>query len=90
MVFRRIYNSLDDKMIFLMQDILASTPLKDNIAHPLRWFLYTISCLHCVSYLKTVQVVEAIWGKENGREMLNDVGFKNDFQNYYYIAYKNK
>ena len=34
--------------------------------------------------------LEAIWGKENGIEMLNDVGFKNDFQGYYYIAYKNK
>ena len=35
LVFRSIYNSLDDKGIFLMQDTLASTPLKDNIAHPL-------------------------------------------------------
>jgi len=39
-----------------------------------------------------------MWGKEKATEMLNDVGFKNievkklphDFQNYYYIAYKNK
>ena len=39
-----------------------------------------------------------MWGKEKATEMLNDVGFTNvevkklahDFQNYYYIAYKNK
>jgi methyltransferase family protein/winged helix-turn-helix protein len=37
-VLRSIYNSLDDKGIFLMQDILASTSLKDNIGHPLDLF----------------------------------------------------
>jgi hypothetical protein len=39
----------------------------------------------------------AMWGKEKAVDMLNDVGFRNievkklphDFQNYYYIAYKN-
>ena len=34
-ILRSIYNSLDDKGIFLMQDILASTALKENIGHPL-------------------------------------------------------
>jgi len=99
-VLRSIYNSLDDKGIFLMQDILASTPLKDNIGHPLGPFLYTISCLHCVSVSLSQNGagLGAMWGKEKATEMLNDVGFKNievkklphDFQNYYYIAYKNK
>jgi 2-polyprenyl-3-methyl-5-hydroxy-6-metoxy-1,4-benzoquinol methylase len=99
-VLRSIHNSLDDKGTFLMQDILASTPLKDNIGHPLGPFLYTISCLHCVSVSLSQNGagLGAMWGKEKATEMLNDVGFKNvevkklphDFQNYYYIAYKNK
>jgi SAM-dependent methyltransferase len=99
-VLRSIYNSLDDKGIFLMQDILASSPLKDNIGHPLGPFLYTISCLHCVSVSLSQNGagLGAMWGKEKATEMLNDVGFTNvevkklphDFQNYYYIAYKNK
>jgi hypothetical protein len=83
-----------------MQDILASTPLNDNIGHPLGPFLYTISCLHCVSVSLSQNGagLGAMWGKEKATEMLNDVGFTNvevkklahDFQNYYYIAYKNK
>ena len=31
LVLKNIYNSLSDNGVFLMQDILASTPLKDNI-----------------------------------------------------------
>ena len=49
LVLKNIYNSLSNKGIFLMQDILASTHLKDNISHLLGTFLYTISCLHCMS-----------------------------------------
>jgi 2-polyprenyl-3-methyl-5-hydroxy-6-metoxy-1,4-benzoquinol methylase len=99
-VLRSIYNSLDNKGIFLMQDILASTPLKDNIGHPLGPFLYTISCLHCVSVSLSQNGagLGAMWGKEKATKMLNDAGFTkvevkklpHDFQNYYYIAYKNK
>jgi 2-polyprenyl-3-methyl-5-hydroxy-6-metoxy-1,4-benzoquinol methylase len=99
-VLKSIYDSLDDKGIFLMQDILASTPLKDNIGHPLGPFLYTISCLHCVSVSLSQNGagLGAMWGKEKAVEMLNDTGFTkvevkkcpHDFQNYYYIAYKNK
>jgi ubiquinone/menaquinone biosynthesis C-methylase UbiE len=46
-VLGSIYNSLDDKGIFLMQDILASTPLNDNIGHPLGTFslYYIVSSL---------------------------------------------
>ena len=83
-----------------MQDILASTPLKDNIGHPLGPFLYTISCIHCVSVSLSQNGagLGAMWGKEKATEMLKDVGFTNievkklphDFQNYYYVAYKNK
>jgi 2-polyprenyl-3-methyl-5-hydroxy-6-metoxy-1,4-benzoquinol methylase len=97
-VLRSIHNSLDDKGTFLMQDILASTPLKDNIGHPLGPFLYTISCIHCVSVSLSQNGagLGAMWGKEKATEMLKDVGFTNvevkklphDFQNYYYIAYK--
>ena len=38
LVLKSIYNSLSDNGVFLMQDILASTPLKDNISHPLGTF----------------------------------------------------
>ena len=65
LVLKNIYNSLSDNGVFLMQDILASTPLKDNISHPLGTFLYTISCLHCmsVSLSQNGAGLGAMWGQ---------------------------
>ena len=100
LVLQNIYQSLSHKGIFLMQDILASTPLKDNISHPLGTFLYTISCMHCmtVSLSQNGAGLGAMWGKEKAVSMLKEAGFDNievktlphDFQNYYYIACKDK
>jgi 2-polyprenyl-3-methyl-5-hydroxy-6-metoxy-1,4-benzoquinol methylase len=82
--------------IFLMQDILSSSLLKNNIDHPLGIFLYTISCLHCmsVSLAQDGRGLGAMWGKEKAVEMLKEAGFtkvdvkqlSHDFQNYYYIC----
>lgn len=98
-VLKNIYNSLNKNGVFLMQDILASTNLKDNIAHPLGPFLYTVSCLYCMSVSLSQQGagLGAMWGKEKAVEMLKTAGFSNievknlphDFQNYYYTSYKN-
>ncbi len=84
--------------IFLMQDILGSSSLEKNINHPLGPFLYTISCMHCmtVSLAQNGAGLGAMWGKEKAIEMLKNSGFTNvevktlahDFQNYYYIAKK--
>jgi len=65
-VLMSVYKSLNNGGVFLMQDILASTPLKDNVAHPLGPFLYTISCLHCVSVSLSQNGtgLGAMWGKE--------------------------
>ncbi|HEY6656944.1 MAG TPA: class I SAM-dependent methyltransferase [Nitrososphaeraceae archaeon] len=85
-----------DDGIFLMQDILSSSLLKNNIDHPLGIFLYTISCLHCmsVSLAQDGRGLGAMWGKEKAVEMLKEAGFtkvdvkqlSHDFQNYYYIC----
>jgi ubiquinone/menaquinone biosynthesis C-methylase UbiE len=85
-----------DGGIFLMQDILGSSSLEKNINHPLGPFLYTISCMHCmsVSLAQNGAGLGAMWGKEKATEMLKDAGFANvevktlahDFQNYYYVA----
>jgi 2-polyprenyl-3-methyl-5-hydroxy-6-metoxy-1,4-benzoquinol methylase len=81
--------------IVLMQDILSSL-LQNNINHPVGTFLYTISCLHCmtVSLAQGGIGLGAMWGKEKAVEMLNEAGFMqvevktlpHDFQNYYYVA----
>jgi 2-polyprenyl-3-methyl-5-hydroxy-6-metoxy-1,4-benzoquinol methylase len=91
-----IFNSLNSNGVFLMQDILSSTELAGNINHPLGPFLYTISCLHCmsVSLSQNGAGLGAMWGKEKALEMLGEAGFvgikvntlSHDFQNYYYTA----
>ena len=98
LVLRNISQSLCPTGVFLMQDILASTLLKNNISHPLGTFLYTISCMHCmtVSLSQNGAGLGAMWGKEKAVSMLKEAGFDNvevktlphDFQNYYYIARK--
>ena len=85
-----------DDGIFLMQDILSSSLLKNNIDHPLGIFLYTISCIHCMSVSLAQDGIGlgAMWGKEKAVEMLKEAGFtkvdvkqlSHDFQNYYYIC----
>jgi len=93
-----IFDSLNSSGVFLMQDILSSTDLAKNIDHPLGPFLYTISCMHCmsVSLSENGAGLGAMWGKEKALEMLRDAGFmgvevntlSHDFQNYYYTATK--
>lgn len=93
-----IFDSLDDNGVYLMQDILSSTALNKNTNHPLGTFLYTISCLHCmsVSLSQNGAGLGAMWGKEKALELLRIAGFSNvsintlthDFQNYYYIYKK--
>lgn len=93
-----IFDSLKSGGVFLMQDILSSTELAENINHPLGPFLYTISCLHCmsVSLSQNGAGLGAMWGKEKASDMLKDTGFvgievktlSHDFQNYYYTATK--
>jgi 2-polyprenyl-3-methyl-5-hydroxy-6-metoxy-1,4-benzoquinol methylase len=99
-VLRNIVSLLKpDDGIFLMQDILSSSLLKNNLDHPLGTFLYTVSCLHCmsVSLAQDGLGLGAMWGKEKAIEMLKEAGFKkvevkqlpHDFQNYYYISHTN-
>jgi 2-polyprenyl-3-methyl-5-hydroxy-6-metoxy-1,4-benzoquinol methylase len=95
-VLKNIKSSLSKDGIFLMQDIGASSMLENNIGHPLAPFLYTTSCLHCmtVSLAQGGRGLGAMWGKEKAIEMLRDAGFSDinvkqlphDPINYYYVA----
>jgi len=81
---------------FLMQDIAGSSDVHKNLDHPIGPFLYTISCMHCM----TVSLAEggaglgAMWGEELALEMLREAGFTSvqvqqlphDIQNSYYVA----
>ncbi len=97
-VLSNIRRALKDDGIYMMQDIRASSRLENNLDHPLAPFIYTISCMHCMSVSLAAggMGLGAAWGLEKALEMLAEAGFENvevkqlehDFQNDYFIARK--
>lgn len=95
-VLSQIERALRADGIFLMQDIRASSYLEKNVDHPLGPFLYTISCMHCmtVSLAYGGDGLGTAWGEELAVRMLRDAGFRkvevnqlpHDMLNSYYIA----
>ncbi|HWP44324.1 MAG TPA: class I SAM-dependent methyltransferase [Blastocatellia bacterium] len=93
-----IFKSLRSDGVYLAQDIRASSYVHKNIEHPLGPFIYTVSCLHCmtVSLALNGDGLGAAWGEEKALAMLAEAGFKNvevrqfphDILNNYYIAKK--
>ena len=81
---------------FLMQDIAGTSHVHQDAANPMAPFLYTISCLHCmtVSLSAGGAGLGAMWGSETARRMLEQAGFAkvevkslpHDAINYYYVA----
>ncbi len=68
------------------------------MAHPLGTFLYTVSCLHCmtVSLADGGMGLGTMWGEQLARQMITDAGFSSvelrhidgDIVNSYYVASK--
>jgi 2-polyprenyl-3-methyl-5-hydroxy-6-metoxy-1,4-benzoquinol methylase len=84
--------------LFLMQDIAGTSAVNEDAAHPLATFLYTVSCLHCmtVSLATGGAGLGAMWGERTARRMLAEAGFgrvevqtlPHDPINLYYVARK--
>jgi ubiquinone/menaquinone biosynthesis C-methylase UbiE len=84
--------------VYLCVDIAASSTLAENVDHPLASFLYTISCMHCmtVSLAYDGMGLGSMWGEQKAHAMLRDAGFayittekvEGDIVNSYYIATK--
>lgn len=97
-VLSAIHSALRPGGIFLMQDIRASSRLENNLDHPSAPFLYTVSCLHCmtVSLAQDGAGLGAVWGEEKARELLAAAGFTevrvhnlaHDFQNSFFVMKK--
>ena len=97
-VLKNIFNALKNDGTYFMQDIAGSSFVEKNMDHPIGSFLYTISCLHCmsVSLGQDGKGLGAMWGKELAIEMLKEAGFTgievkelpHDPINYYYIVRK--
>ena len=98
LVLKGIYEALRPEGVYLMQDIKGSSYPEKNVEHPLAPFLYTISCMHCmtVSLAEGGMGLGTMWGREKARAMLRDAGFTridieelaHDPQNDYYVIHK--
>jgi len=97
-LLRGIYRTLKKDGVYLMQDIKGSSSVHKNMDHPLGPFLYTISCMHCmtVSLAQGGEGLGAMWGEEKTREYLQRAGFRrvekhelaHDIQNNWYVVRK--
>ncbi len=97
-VLRGIYRALKPDGTYLMQDIGASSDVRNNMEIPLAPLLYTVSTMHCmtVSLAQGGMGLGTMWGKELALDMLKKAGFRNvdvhqlehDIQNYYYVVSK--
>lgn len=97
-LLKGIHRALKSDGIYLMQDIKGSSHVANNISHPIGTFLYTVSCLHCmtVSLAQGGEGLGAMWGEEKTREYLERAGFSSvekhelahDIQNNWYVVRK--
>ncbi|MGH9390271.1 MAG: class I SAM-dependent methyltransferase [Vicinamibacteria bacterium] len=97
-VLKGIHRALKRDGIYLMQDIKGSSLVHENLSHPIGTFLYTVSCMHCmtVSLAQGGEGLGAMWGEQKTREYLERAGFvsveKNelahDIQNNWYVVRK--
>jgi hypothetical protein len=95
-VLRGIADALRPDGVFLLQDIGGTSDVQADVANPLATFLYTISCLHCmtVSLSAGGLGLGAMWGAELAQRMLGEAGFSrvdvrrlpHDAMNLYYVA----
>jgi ubiquinone/menaquinone biosynthesis C-methylase UbiE len=97
-VLKGIYRALREDGTYLMQDISGTSHLEEDINHPIGPFLYTISCMHCmtVSLAQNGEGLGAMWGEAMTKEYLAKAGFRSvqtnklahDIQNNWYVIKK--
>jgi 2-polyprenyl-3-methyl-5-hydroxy-6-metoxy-1,4-benzoquinol methylase len=97
-VLKGIYRALRPDGVYLMQDIKGSSYVHKNMAHPIGTFLYTVSCMHCmtVSLAQGGEGLGAMWGEEKTLQYLQQAGFRSiethqlahDIQNNWYVIKK--
>ncbi len=95
-LLRGIAQALRPGGVFLMQDIRGTSHVDRDTEHPMAPFLYTISCMHCmtVSLAADGAGLGAMWGAETALRMLGEAGLAevqvrslpHDALNFYYVA----
>ena len=97
-VLKGIHRALAPDGVYLMQDIRGSSHVHTDLDHPLGPFLYTVSCMHCmtVSLAQGGEGLGAMWGEEKTRDYLTRSGFQSiethslahDISNNWYVIRK--
>ena len=97
-VLDAIARALAPDGVFLMQEIAGSSHVDRDVDHPAGTFLYTVSCMHCmtVSLADGGAGLGAMWGSETATRMLREAGFRDvklqslphDVINHYYAVRK--
>lgn len=97
-VLKGIHRTLKKDGIYLMQDISGTGNLEEDKKHPIGPFLYTVSCMHCmtVSLAQNGDGLGAMWGDAMIRDYLRKAGFStfetnkldHDIQNNWYVVRK--
>jgi SAM-dependent methyltransferase len=74
---RRLAGALRHDGVLLLREIAASSRLEDDVRHPLGPFLYTVSCLHCmtISLASGGLGLGAMCGAEHVTKLLSNAGF---------------
>ncbi|QDU31534.1 8-demethylnovobiocic acid C(8)-methyltransferase [Anatilimnocola aggregata] len=95
-VLGNIARALRPEGLFLMQDISGTGHVHTDCSHPVGPFLYTISCMHCMSVSLAMNGpgLGAMWGKELALQMLGEAGLgrvrvetlAHDPMNFWYFA----
>jgi SAM-dependent methyltransferase len=77
-LLKGIRRSLADGGVYLMQDIDGHSDHHGNLDHPFGPFLYTASCMHCmtVSLAQGGEGLGTMWGIEQADELLHEAGFE--------------
>ena len=98
LVLAGIAGALRPAGVYLCVDTSASSNLTENLDHPIGPFLYTVSCMHCmtVSLADGGMGLGTMWGEQTARKMLAEAGFTSieaarldgDIVNTYIIASK--
>ena len=95
-VLKGIRRTLRPDGVYLMQDISGTSHVHQDVDHPMGPFLYTISCMHCmtVSLAQGGEGLGAMWGEATTRKYLERAGFSSvvthklahDIQNNWYVV----
>jgi len=96
LVLANIARALRPTGTYLMQDIRAASDVAENLDHPIAPFLYTVSCLHCMTVSLAVggMGLGTMWGEAKALELLGAAGFTSveikrlahDLQNNFYLV----